>query len=158
MMQLLLWLPVIALPAVNMIIAIASDVDCDVRGIFPWILGAAAEELFFRFFLLKKVLLETTKLKPTLSIFLVSMLFAAMHLFNLRAGQPLSATLAQVFAAFCFSIWAGAVMWKKGDLLIPLLAHVLLNLSALTEGTTISLIVSAFVLTDGFMLILGEMY
>ena len=125
-----------------------------------WSLGAIAEELFYRFFLLRTVFLR--KISPVPAILLTSVFFAGMHIFNLRAGQPVDVTLVQVFEAFCFSIWAGAVTWKS-TWLIPLLAHVLVNATAgaaaevATAGVIwVEVLVSMVVLVDGVILVKGE--
>jgi len=118
-----------------------------------YVIGAVAEELFFRFFLLKRIFLRT--MKPTLAIPLTSVLFAAMHLFNMRAGQPLDMTLLQMGCAFCFSVWAGTVTWKS-TWLIPLLSHVLMNATASDKLLWFSLVVSTVVLVDGLILMMGE--
>lgn len=153
--KVLIWLPLILLPTGNLLMLFFAPVSIDLRTLLFSLIGAVAEELFFRFFLLKKVLLETAKLKPTLSIFLVSFLFAAMHLLNLRNGAAFSEVFIQMLFAFCFSIWAGAVTWRC-TWLIPLLAHVLLNATAGTEILWVSLAASAFVLLDGVLLMKGE--
>ena len=118
-----------------------------------WILSAVTEELFFRFFLLRQCFLRN--LKPTLAIVLVSALFAGMHLLNLRAGQAIGQTLLQMGYAFAFSIWAGAVTWKS-TWLVPLIAHVLLNLTA-TESSIVwgNLVISAIILLDGVVVLKG---
>ena len=130
MVQLLIWAPVLLLPLANLIPAIVSGVNYDFSQSLVWVFGAVAEELFYRFFLLRKLLLERSELKPGLAVLLISLLFAGMHLFNLRSGMPVSLVLLQAFGAFCFSIWAGAVVWKTRSVMIPLLAHVLMNLTA----------------------------
>ena len=53
-------------------------------------------------------------------------------------------------------MWAGAVVWRKGSILVPLLAHVLLNATAVEEGTILQLIVSVVVLVDGILLMRTE--
>ena len=68
------------------------------------VIGAAAEKLFHCFFLLQELLLERTELRLRFSIVLVSLLFAAMHLFNLHSGMAASLVLVQAVCAFCFSI------------------------------------------------------
>ena len=122
-----------------------------------WILGAIAEELFYRFFLLRTVFLR--KISPVPAILLTSVFFAGMHIFNLRTGQPVDVTLVQVFEAFCLSIWAGAVTWKS-TWLIPLLAHVLTNATAGAGSEVmclwVSLLVSVVVLVDGLLLMKEE--
>lgn len=145
------WLPVILLPAGNVLADLTGSRSWDVRLLLFSLLGAVAEELFFRFFLLK--LLFLPRMKPVRAILLVSVLFAAMHLLNLRAGAGLAETLVQAAFALCFSVWAGAVVWRTRSVLIPLLAHVLLNLTAAAEIPWVSLLIGLAVLLDGLILI-----
>lgn len=154
MVQLLIWAPVLLLPLANLIPAIVSGVNYDFSQSLVWVLGAVAEELFYRFFLLRKLLLERSELKPGLAVLLISLLFAGMHLFNLRSGMPVSLVLLQAFCAFCFSIWAGAVVWKTRSVMIPLLAHVLMNLTAFESSDLyISFAASLLTLVIGILLI-----
>ena len=154
MVQLLIWAPVLLLPLANLIPAIVSGVNYDFSQSLVWVLGAVAEELFYRFFLLRKLLLERSELKPGLAVLLISILFAGMHLFNLRSGMPVSLVLLQAFCAFCFSIWAGAVVWKTRSVMIPLLAHVLMNLTAFESiGLYIPFAASLLTLVIGILLI-----
>ena len=148
--RILIWLPVILLPLANVILATANSANVTIAT--RYIIGAIAEELFFRFFLLKNVMLP--RMKPIPAIVLVSVLFAGMHLFNLRAGDGGEEVFVQIVCAFCFSIWAGAVTWKA-TWLIPLLAHVLLNATAGAENTWVSVAVSIAVLVDGILLMKG---
>ena len=149
--KILVWLPVIMLPLSNILVSFITHTP-----VFPaiaWILGAIVEELFFRFFLLRQIFFRT--MKPTLAIILTSILFASMHLFNLRTGQPIDQTLLQMGCAFAYGIWAGAVTWKS-TFLISLLAHVLMNATAGAEIMWVSLAVIAVVLVDGVILMKGE--
>ena len=153
MVQFLIWAPVVLLPLSNLLSAVNSGVSFDFSQTALWVLGAVAEELFYRFFLLKKLLLERSGMKGANAVFLVAVLFAAMHLFNLRTGAGLFPVLAQAFCAFCFSVWAGTVVWKKQSLTVPLLAHALLNLTAFEGGAVlIPLAVSIVLLIDGIIL------
>lgn len=149
--RLLIWFPVAFLPLSNLIAAWATHRALTLSPV--WILGAVAEELFYRFFLLKTIFLP--RMRPVSAILLVSILFAGMHLFNLRIGQPVDVTLVQIFGAFCFSIWAGAVTWRF-TWLIPLVAHVLMNATAGAELMWAQVLVSAAVLADGLFLMKGE--
>ena len=154
MVQLLIWAPVLLLPLANLIPAIVSGVNYDFSQSLVWVFGAVAEELFYRFFLLRKLLLERSELKPGLAVLLISLLFAGMHLFNLRSGMPVSLVLLQAFCAFCFSIWAGAVVWRTRSVMIPLLAHVLMNLTAFESSDLyISFAASLLTLVIGILLI-----
>ena len=154
MVQLLIWAPVLLLPLANLIPAIVSGVNYDFSQSLVWVFGAVAEELFYRFFLLRKLLLERSELKPGLAVLLISLLFAGMHLFNLRSGMPVSLVLLQAFCAFCFSIWAGAVVWRTRSVMIPLLAHVLMNLTASESSDLyISFAASLLTLVIGILLI-----
>ena len=153
MVQLLIWAPVVLLPLSNLLSAVNSGVCFDFSQTALWVFGAVAEELFYRFFLLKKLLLDRSAMKPANAVLLVSLLFAVMHLFNLRTGAGLFPVLVQAFCAFCFSVWAGTVVWKKQSLTVPLLAHALLNLAAFEGGGVfISLAVSIVLLIDGIIL------
>ena len=154
MVQLLIWAPVLLLPLANLIPAIVSGVNYDFSQSLVWVFGAVAEELFYRFFLLRKLLLERSELKPGLAVLLISLLFAGMHLFNLRSGMPVSLVLLQAFCAFCFSLWAGAVVWRTRSVMIPLLAHVLMNLTAFESSDLyISFAASLLTLVIGILLI-----
>ena len=154
MVQLLIWAPVLLLPLANLIPAIVSGVNYDFFQSLVWVFGAVAEELFYRFFLLRKLLLERSELKPGLAVLLISLLFAGMHLFNLRSGMPVSLVLLQAFCAFCFSLWAGAVVWRTRSVMIPLLAHVLMNLTAFESiGLYIPFAASLLTLVIGILLI-----
>ena len=153
MVQFLIWAPVVLLPLSNLLVAIYSGVSFDFSQTALWVLGAVAEELFYRFFLLKKLLLERSGMKGANAVLLVSLLFAAMHLFNLRSGMIVSSVLVQAFFSFCFSVWAGTVVWKKQSMTVPLLAHGLLHRTAVEGGgVLIPLALSIVLLIDGIIL------
>lgn len=167
--KILIWLPVIVLPLANLITAVVTRASVVTAYMTPspliqfipiavaFILGAVIEEIFYRWFLLKKVFFQTTKLKPLLSILIVSVIFAGMHLWNLQASPAVLPVFIQVFSAFCFSIWAGAVVWKTDRIWIPLLAHVLLNATSVdAEIVWVNVLVSIVVLADGIWLMRGE--
>ena len=145
--KVLYWLPLCILPISNILISLIMKQP--ITPALPYILGAVAEELFFRWYLLKAILLS--RMKPVTAILLISVLFAVMHLFNLCAGAGITDTLVQMLFAFCFSIWAGAMTWKS-TWLIPLIAHVLLNLTATADIMWVSLFVGLVVLANGIML------
>ena len=154
--RLLLWIPVALLPLSNLLGAALSEAAWDMRSALPWALFAAAEELFFRWFLLKKLLLDSGEIKTGAAVLLTSAIFSAMHLFNLRTGAPAGEVLAQTVCAFCFSVWAGAAVKRTEQLAVPLLAHVLLNLTACDGvGAIVPLAAHLAVLLDGIQLI-GE--
>ena len=166
---LLIGLPVLLLPLANLITAAVTGSSVAVpyttsSSLIPFIptavvfiLGAVFEELFYRWFLLKKLFFETTKLTPLLSILIVSGLFALMHLWNLQTSPAILPVLLQVFSAFCFSIWAGAVVRRTDRIWIPLIAHILLNATAGdAEIAWVTILVSIVVLADGIVLLKGE--
>ena len=144
-------LPVVLLPAGNLLSTAFLPIVFDAHVFFFSLLGAIAEEFFFRGLLLKTILLP--RIKPCLAILITAILFSAMHLFNLQNGTALATVLLQIFCAFCFSVWAGSVVWQKGSIRLPLLAHLLLNLTAVTEGILLSTGASILVLADGLLLI-----
>ena len=150
--KLLIWLPVILLPAGNLLSLFFTPVSFDSRILLFSLVGAMAEELFFRWFLLETIFLP--RILPRRAIILTAILFAIMHLLNLRNGTFFPDILLEMFCAFCFSLWAGAVVWRRGNIFIPLLAHVLLNLTAWDNTQWIlSLSVCIAVLVDGLILI-----
>ena len=74
-LQILVWGPVLLLPLANLISAgFVPAVDYDLTQTAVWVIGAVAEELFYRFFLLQELLLKRTQLRPRVSIMLVSLL------------------------------------------------------------------------------------
>lgn len=146
--------PVFLLPASNLLSAAFLPIVFDAHGFFFSLLGAIAEEFFFRGFLLKTIFLP--RIKPCLAVLITAILFAAMHLFNLQNGTAFPIVLLQMFCAFCFSVWAGAVVWRNGSIRIPLLAHLLLNLTAVTEEGLVPAVVSFFVLADGVLLMKND--
>ena len=164
--RILLWFPVVLLPLTNLItaavtgssVALPYTTSSSLIPFIPaavvFILGAVIEELFYRWFLLKKVFFEPTKLKPILSILIVSMLFALMHLWNLQTSPVILQVFLQVFFAFCFSVWAGAVVWRTERIWIPLIAHVLLNATAYVDNIWVYLLVSIEVLIDSVFIII----
>ena len=155
-LQILIWAPVLLLPLSNLLSSrgFVPAADYTLTQTAVWVIGAVAEELFYRFFLLQKLLLERTALRPRFSIVLISVLFAGMHLFNLRSGMAVPAVLLQAGCAFCFSVWAGAVVWKTRSVMIPLLAHVLMNLTAFESSDLyISFAASLLTLVIGILLI-----
>lgn len=164
-----LYLPVLLFPLANLITAAVTHSSIVKAYITPnilppflpaaviFILGAVLEELLYRWFLLKKLFFETTKLRPILSILIVSVLFAGMHLWNLQASQTVLPVLQQVLFAFCFSVWAGAVVWQTDRIWIPLLAHMLLNATAGdVEIAWINILLSIALLADGVVLLKGR--
>ena len=152
--QILILTPVLLLPVSNLLSAgFVSAADYEMTLALVWVIGAVAEELFYRFFLLQELLLRRSALSPRVSIVLVSVLFAGMHLFNLRSGMAVPVVLLQAGCAFCFSMWAGAAVWRTHSVMIPLLAHILLNLTALEGGgALLPLAVSLITLLDGLFL------
>ncbi len=158
--RILIWIPVLLLPLSNLLSSrFVPAADYDLTQTLIWVIGAIAEELFYRFFLLQKLLLERTKLKPRLSIVLISLLFAGMHLFNLRSGLAGSLVLVQAVCAFCFSMWAGAAVWRTRSVMIPLLSHVLMNLTASeSSGSLIPLAAGFITLLDGLILMAGSLH
>ena len=158
--RILIWTPVLLLPLSNLLSSrFVPSAEFNLPQTLVWGIGAIAEELFYRFFLLQKLLLERTKLRPRLSIVLISLLFAGMHLFNLRSGLAGSLVLVQAVCAFCFSVWAGAVVWRTRSVMIPLLAHILMNLTAFEgSGTVIPLAAGFITLLDGLILMAGSLY
>ncbi|MBQ3703136.1 MAG: CPBP family intramembrane metalloprotease [Oscillospiraceae bacterium] len=94
----------------------------------PFAFAAIFEELFFRDFLLKCVLLWDKRCDKRAAILETSLLFGALHLLNLSAGMPVTAVILQSLSAFCFGLWAGKAALDSGSLFPALLVHVGINL------------------------------
>ena len=158
--RILIWIPVFLLPLSNLLSSrFVPAAEFNLPQTLVWGIGAIAEELFYRFFLLQKLLFERTELRPRFSIVLISFLFAGMHLFNLRSGMALPVVLVQAVCAFCFSVWAGAALWRTNSVMVPLLAHILMNLTAFEgSGTVIPLAAGFITLLDGLILMAGSLY
>ncbi len=146
--EMMIGFPVIFLPVTNILLAVI--VKMPLTPVITYIIGAVAEEMFFRFFLLKSILLP--RLQARTAVLLSAALFAGMHLLNLFGGVEIAVVLVQILCAFCFGVWAGAVVWKKNSIVIPLLAHILLNMTAVAEDMVIPMIAGIPVLLDGILL------
>ena len=90
-------------------------------------------------------------MKPAFAVILVSVLFAGMQLWNLRSGSALPETLVQLLCAGCFGIWAGAAVIHTGSIVLPLLAHFLLNARGMEEILLPSLAVACLLLASGIL-------
>ncbi len=158
--RILIWIPVLLLPLSNLLSSrFVPAADYNLTQTLVWVIGAIAEELFYRLFLLQKLLLERTELRPRFSIVLISLLFAGMHLFNLRSDMAIPVVLTQAVCAFCFSMWAGAAVWRTRSVIIPLFAHVLMNLTAFDgSGSLIPLAAGLITLLDGLFLMAKSLY
>lgn len=117
------FLPLLMLPVCNLLTARAFFLS------FPTFLlmlaVCAAEELFFRGFLLR-ILMRYGAIPAVL---LSSTVFALFHLVNLTAGSALY-TLTQVLCAFAVGICFAAVTVLSGSLLPGFAAHFLSNITA----------------------------
>lgn len=115
--------PLLILPVCNVLIAETLSLS------FPTFLlmvaTCAAEELFFRGFLLR-FLMRYGAIPAVLSS---SAVFALLHLVNLTAGSALY-TLAQVLSAFAAGICFAAAAVLSGSLLPGFAAHFLSNITA----------------------------
>ncbi len=145
--KLLIWFPVVLMSLFNLLSALMTGSQFTAS--VPMIIGAVAEELFYRFFLLKTLLLREERILPSISIVLISILFAAAHLFNLLSGAAAQEIMIQVISAFSFGMWAGAMVWKTNSIWIPVTAHILVNLTASGNCSIImQIVVSVIVLLD----------
>lgn len=146
----LCWLPVVILPVSNLVMVMMTSTA--LQASLTYIFGAIIEEALFRWLLLKHLLLDKEGLAPVPSIAIVAVLFASMHLCNLAAGADATVTIIQFVFAFSFSVWAGAVVWRAQSIAIPLLAHVLLNLTGSGDMLPMSVATGIVVLIDGILL------
>lgn len=96
-------------------------------------IGAVAEECFFRGFLFT-ALQKRGKYKAAI---LSSLAFALLHLVNL-ANYPVDYTILQVAAAFCVGFSLCGLLFKTKKLWPCLLCHLLINLTAYSELSPLS--------------------
>ena len=143
------YLPVLLWPAGNILIG-AGQWAWPALGAAFWlpVLGAALEELFFRELLLRRWLLRREGMRPVRAVLLAAALFGVAHLCNTGAdavqapglmgaggglgllADGMDAVWLQAFGACCFGVWAGAAVVRTDSLCLPLVAHVLVNVTA----------------------------
>lgn len=145
------WFPVYLLPVGNIIIAAVLWRFPVIS--MPALLAAVCEELFFRGLLFKVWLLP--RMRPAAAAVLSAALFAALHLINLVNGASYCFVCFQVLFAFCFGIWAGAAVYRTGWIAVPLLAHVLLNLTDASADAMGSFAAAVYIITAGLTLLTG---
>ncbi|MDO5297337.1 MAG: CPBP family intramembrane metalloprotease [bacterium] len=128
-LTLLSWAPVFLLPISNIIVCICSGSfpSADSSLLLTVGLAAVCEELFFRGLVLKCWLLP--RLKPVCAVVLSAVIFGAAHILNWRGILSFDLVLPQIIFAVCFGVWAGAAVYRKDSILLPVLAHVLLNVT-----------------------------
>ena len=145
-------LPVLPVAAGNIILGFAEGRACA----FSWLPPAAAvcEELFFRGLILKSLLLP--RMRPAAAIAVSAALFGAAHILNLLSGSLFVSMFFQMLYAFCFSVWAGAVVYRQSSILIPLCVHVLINLTSTSaEILWLDLSAAALFLISGVFIASG---
>ena len=106
---------------------------CNLVVSLPAAIGAVAEECFFRGFLFT-ALQKRGKYKAAI---LSSLAFALLHLVNL-ANYPVDYTILQVAAAFCVGFSLCGLLFKTKKLWPCLLCHLLINLTAHSELSPLS--------------------
>ncbi len=122
---LLIWSPVFLLPLFNMLSLYYLKLSIDIR--IQTIIGAIIEELFFRFFLYKVLVNQRD------NIIWISCLFSLFHLFNIKS-ETVEELAFQMIFAFCFSLWAGMVVYNTKNITIPIITHVFINITG--SGST----------------------
>lgn len=117
------FLPLLMLPVCNCLTAKA--VSLSLPTFLLMLAASAAEELFFRGFLLRFL----TRFGAIPAILISSVVFALFHLVNLTAGSALY-TWAQVLCALTAGICFAAEALRSGSLLPGFGAHLLSNITA----------------------------
>ena len=148
-----LWLtfPLAFLPLVNLQIGAArgmGETTIEILGLA--LFGAVAEELFFRSFL-QNYLRGKCGGREILSAFLVNILFAASHVMNLFSyATPVYAAV-QTLCAFGVGFSLSAIYVRTGKIGICIFIHLLINLTGIFVGTSLSETEAALYLAVAFV-------
>lgn len=88
------------------------------------------EELFFRFFIMKTLLMDQMKLNPVTAIIVSAILFGATHMGNAIAepDKGVSQAVLQSINAGVGGIIDGFVYWKSGSIFVSMLSHFIYDL------------------------------
>lgn len=90
-----------------------------------------AEEMFFRFFILKVILVKTLKMNNNIAILLQGILFGIIHCSNaVFTAQSVKFSNIQALSAGITGIVSGWVYIKTNSLVSSLLAHIINNFMA----------------------------
>lgn len=123
------FLPLLILPVCNLLTAKTFFPGLPV--FFLMLSVCAAEEIFFRGFLLRSLM----QYGALPAIVLSSGIFALFHLVNLMSGGLPAYTWMQVLCAFSVGICYGAITIQTGSLIPCFFAHFLTNITAAPVST-----------------------
>lgn len=118
------YLPLLMLPVYNLFTS--NDFPPELSRLLLMLAVCAAEELFFRGFLLRFL----RKYGTLAAIILSSSVFALFHFCNLPGGGNLSVILPQVVCAFAAGVCYGSALEASKSLLPAFMAHFLTNITA----------------------------
>ena len=117
------WLPLLILPIYNIL---TGKDDCCLPEMLLMVSTCAAEELFFRGFLLRFL----QKYGALTAVLLSSTAFSLLHTANLATGVQPFFVLTQIMCAFAVGICYSAIAIQTGSLLWGYAAHLLANATA----------------------------
>lgn len=131
------------------------------------------EELVFRGFIISNLMRirKSKKVNIYLIVALSALPFGLFHLLNIMSGANVSYSIAQAFFTICLGVFFAAIYLRTGNLIGTIIAHALMDITALTDSNligsniagvvsqvpTISEIVIIFVVSI-FVLALGLYY
>jgi predicted Abi (CAAX) family protease len=113
----------------NLALIISSEILGTI--IYP----SLAEELVFKFFIMKKILVEIYGINPYISNVIQSILFSLTHYINVLAiKQDRKYTSIQLISTFITGIVGGIFYIKSNNLAVPILAHMINNSAVIIEN------------------------
>lgn len=118
---------------------IEGSLDFSFLIILVGITAPFTEEVIFRGFIISNLM--RIKKSKNLSIYLIVALsalpFGLGHLFNIMAGATITYAILQAFITLCLGVLYAAVYLRTGNLIAPIIAHGLMDISALVDSNLI---------------------
>lgn len=135
-LAILLTLPLLLLPIINLLPLISSDIQCvSFRCVLLSLLLVCAEELIFRGFL-PVAIKENLNIDIVRSSIAASAIFAIFHFANIVNGAEFSYTAVQSALAFGVGFSFSALTYRCKSIFPGITVHFLLNITADLSGDT----------------------
>ena len=114
-----------------------------IAGIAPGLI----EEVVFRGFIISNLMRirKSKKISIYLIVLLSAIPFGLFHLINIMSGADVSYSIVQAFFTVCLGVFFAGVYLRSGNLIAPIIAHTLMDITGLTDPTLIGSKVAAVV-------------
>lgn len=105
------------------------------------------EEVVFRGFIVSNLMRirKSKKINIYLIVTLSALPFGLLHLVNIMAGANLSYTILQALCTLCLGVLYAGVYLRTGNLIVPIIAHGIMDISGLTNSNLIGTKTAAIV-------------